>query len=133
MAKRKPWRVEIVFPGDPRTKSNSHFFSGGRVYIPKEIKAYEAALKDFGFKVMKTNKRKPTAKLVRFTATYYYGTKRTKDLLNLPKSSADAMNEVVYKDDFQIHEAHLYRHLDRKNPRVHIIIEEMSDKEWEQG
>ena len=43
------------------------------------------------------------------------------------------MNEAVYKNDFQIHEATLKTRLDRKNPRVRIIIEEMSDKKWEQN
>jgi Holliday junction resolvase RusA-like endonuclease len=133
MAKRKPWRVEFVFPGEPLTKSNAHKFYRGRVYIPKKIRDYEAALKAFAKKIMKKEKKRPTKKLVKIKIVYYYGTKRRKDLLNLPKTSCDSLNGVVYKDDSQIHQATIRKKLDRKNPRVHIVVEETRDSSWERN
>ena len=62
---------------------------------------------------------------------YYYGCKRRKDLLNLPKTTCDALNKAVYEDDSQIHDARVIRRLDRDHPRVHIIVKEMRDKLWE--
>jgi len=132
MAKRKPWRIELIFFGEPLTKSNAHKFYRGKVYIPKKIKDYESSLKTFAKAVMKKEKRQPTKKLVKIKIVYYYGTKRRKDLLNLPKTTCDALNETVYKDDSQIHQASLKKKLDRDNPRVHIIVEEMRDSSWEQ-
>lgn len=131
--KRKPWRIEFTFRGEPLTKSNAHKFYRGKVYIPKVIQDYEAALKKHAIKVMRRKKRRLTGKLVKIKINYYLGSKRRKDLLNLPKTTCDALNEATYKDDWQIHEASLKRRLDRKNPRVHIIIEEVTDKAWERG
>jgi Holliday junction resolvase RusA-like endonuclease len=133
MAKRKPWRIEFTFLGEPLTKSNAHKFFRGKVYIPARIRNYEASLKKYAIQCMKKKRRRPISKLVRIKIVYYYGTKRRKDLMNLPKTTCDALNMAVYKDDCQIHEATLKRRLDRKKPRVHIIVEEMSDPKWERG
>jgi Holliday junction resolvase RusA-like endonuclease len=133
MAKRKPWRIEFTFKGEPVTKSNAHKFYRGKVYIPKAIRDYETALKAYAKKVMRRKRKRPISKLVKIKIVYYYGSKRRKDLLNLPKTTCDALNEAVYKDDSQIHEASLKKRLDRKNPRVHIIVEEVRDSSWEQN
>ncbi|RLF67740.1 MAG: hypothetical protein DRN26_01555 [Thermoplasmata archaeon] len=135
----KKFRVEFTFKGEPITKSNAHFAAWSKkhrrciMYVPAKVKQYEKALYEYAVKAMKRKKRQPTKKLLRMKITYYYGTKRTKDLFNLPKTTADALEKAVYDNDFQIHEAHIYRKLDRKNPRVHIIVEEMSDSSWEKG
>jgi Holliday junction resolvase RusA-like endonuclease len=133
MAKRKPWRIEFTFKGEPLTKSNAHNFFRGKVSIPARIRKYEAALKAYAIKVMRRRKRRLTGKLVKIKIVYYVGSKRRKDLLNLPKTTCDALNMATYRDDWQIHEAALKRRLDRKNPRVHIIIEETRDLSWERG
>jgi len=134
MAKTKqPWRIEFEFPGEPLTKSNAHHFKRGRVYIPKRIVNYERALHLYAKAIMRKLKRRVTGKLLKIKIVYYLGTKRRKDLLNLPKTTCDALNAAAYKDDFQIHKATIERHLDRDNPRVHLVIEEMSDSKWEQG
>jgi Holliday junction resolvase RusA-like endonuclease len=133
MAKRKPWRIEFTFRGEPLTKSNAHGFFRGKVSIPARIRNYEAALKAHAIKVMRRKRRRITGKLVKIKIVYYVGSLRRKDLLNLPKTTCDALNEACYRDDFQIHAASIKRRLDRKNPRVHIIIEETRDPDWERG
>ena len=99
--------------------------------IPAKIKKYEQALHDFAKKAMKRAKRRLTKKLVKVRIIYYLGTKRRKDLQNLPKTTMDALNGAVYKDDSQVHDLHIIKKLDRKNPRIRITIEEMSDAKWE--
>jgi len=61
------------------------------------------------------------------------GDKRVRDIPNSPKSLCDALNGVVYKDDFQIHKMTFNRKLDRKNPRVYIVVEKVKDSQWENG
>jgi Holliday junction resolvase RusA-like endonuclease len=131
MARQAGKQIEIVFAGDPLTKSNDHKFFRGKVYIPKRIQNYEDNLGEHAKKCMRAQRVSLFKGLVKITIVYFYKTKRRKDLQNLPKTTCDALNGIVYKDDSQIHEMHLYKHLDRKNPRVCILIEEVSDASWE--
>lgn len=127
-------RVEIEFLGEPKTKSNAlKFTRTGHTYIDSKPSKYEKALRAYIKEKLGEWVPIPRKTLIRADLVYYYGSKRIKDLQNLPKSTFDAMNKLVYEDDFQIHEFHVRRRLDRKNPRVHIIITETSDKEWDQG
>ena len=131
----KKWKVAFTFKGQLKSKSNAVFFKQGmkRPYIYKAAKEYEKALKEKARKVMKRLKRKPATGLVKITVTVYMGDKRVRDIPNSPKSLCDALNNVVYKDDFQIHNMTFNRKLDRKNPRVYIVVEKVKDSQWENG
>lgn len=50
------------------------------------------------------------------------GTARQPDLLNLPKTLMDAMNGVLWRDDRQIREAHLYLDRDAAEPRTELEV-----------
>ena len=58
---------------------------------------------------------------------YFLGTKRRKDLPNLPKTTCDALTGQVYGDDCQIVAMNLYKHYDALNPRVIIEVLPISD------
>lgn len=124
----------LVHAGEPLTKSNTlqTSFKGKKarrfVYIPARIKAYEASLREHAERAI--GRRRPTKKYVKMTVHFYLGTKRRKDLQNLDKSLCDAFNGIVYKDDNQIHELHEYKHLDRDNPRVEVVIETINNSTW---
>lgn len=53
---------------------------------------------------------------------YYLYSHRVKDLLNLPKTTCDALNGVFYRDDVQIVEAYCSKRYDKENPRVEIMV-----------
>jgi len=131
VAKRRRFKISFTFKGEPLTKSNNAKWWKGRMRIPARIKKYEQALHDYAKKVMQRSKRRITKKLVKVKVIYYLGSKRRKDLQNLPKTTMDALNGAVYKDDSQVHDLHIIKKLDRKNPRIRITIEEMSDAKWE--
>jgi Holliday junction resolvase RusA-like endonuclease len=131
--KKKKWKVRFTHPGEPRTKSNSHYFFKGRMVIPKRVRDYEKSLKETAANYMKNSGKRPTTRLVKVKAIYYLGTKRRKDLQNLPKSTCDALEGVVFNDDSQIHKLQIEKKLDRKNPRVCITVELMSDTGWTKG
>lgn len=126
--------VAFTFKGEPLTKSNNYFFKG-HIFVPTKIRKYEKSLKDYAKSVMQ--KTYPNYGLLdrslHMTIHYYLGTKRRKDIVNLPKTTTDALNEAVYEDDSQIAECHIFRHLDRKNPRLEIVISEMDDTLWQAG
>ena len=110
--KQKPI-VRFIYKNEPLTKSNQTFVGRGIVYIPKKYKDYEAGLKKAAKAAMKAAKKKADKQLVVMEVWYYVGSKRRKDLPNLPKTTTDALNEVLYEDDFQIHDMIIHRRLDR--------------------
>lgn len=122
-----------TYRGEPLTKSNHTFFGKGRAYIPAKHRKYEADLQKAVQAAMKKAKKKVTNSLVVMEIWYYVGSKRRKDLPNLPKTTTDALNEVLYEDDFQIHDMILHRRLDRDDPRVEIAIWKVKDKSWVEG
>ena len=69
--------------------------------------------------------------------TFYAPDKRKADLSNKAESIMDLLVDCHFIvddnwficDDLALHLAGV----DRENPRVHIIIEEVTDKKWEQG
>lgn len=60
----------------------------------------------------------PIALQVRF----YFGSKRKRDLDNHNKLILDALTNIVYNDDAQIDELHLYRDYDKAQPRIEIDV-----------
>lgn len=58
------------------------------------------------------------------TYTAYFPT-LAGDLFNREKVISDALNGLLWVDDKQIVEGHMYRRLDRKNPRVHVEVTEV--------
>lgn len=52
----------------------------------------------------------------------YFGDKRKRDIDAYLKVLLDSMNNIVYRDDSQIKELHVYKEFDKANPRVEISI-----------
>lgn len=63
---------------------------------------------------------------VKISIWYWFKDKRRRDIQN-DKISLDAMEGIIYKDDCQIYELHLYKRFDKKNPRTKIIIDELEE------
>src|SRR5213075_2258979 len=51
---------------------------------------------------------------------FFFGTKRKTDLDNFNKLWQDALTGIVYDDDSQIEELHLYRDYDKRRPRIEV-------------
>ena len=57
--------------------------------------------------------------------TFYFKTKRRRDLDNQNKILFDALSGIVYDDDSQIAELRLRREYDRARPRIEIEVQEV--------
>jgi crossover junction endodeoxyribonuclease RusA len=68
--------------------------------------------------------REPFTGSIRLDVRLYWPDKRRHDLDNI-KSLLDSCTGILYEDDSQINELHLYKGYDKKNPRVEIDIEEL--------
>ena len=58
------------------------------------------------------------------SVTFYFATKRRRDLDNQNKILFDALSGIAYEDDSQIGELRLKREYDRSRPRIEIEIQE---------
>jgi Holliday junction resolvase RusA-like endonuclease len=121
----------FTYKGEPLTKSNQTFFARRHAYIPKKQQDYQKGLTEVAKKAIKKVKKQKTSNLVMLEVWYYVGSKRRKDLPNLPKTTTDALNQVLYEDDFQIHDMIIHRRIDRENPRIEVAIWKVKDKQWE--
>jgi crossover junction endodeoxyribonuclease RusA len=55
----------------------------------------------------------------------YFGDKRKRDIDCYLKILLDALTGIVYEDDSQINILHVFKHLDKDNPRTEIDIKEI--------
>jgi len=122
----------IVIDGEPISKSNATMSrfnwktKKSEVYVPEKFLDYERSITQKideylnGFPGVE----RPLFKLgpVQMNIHYFLGTKRRKDLPNLPKTTCDALTGQVYSDDSQIVSMNLNKYYDHENPRVVIEV-----------
>jgi len=54
---------------------------------------------------------------------FYFWDKRKHDIDNYNKIVLDSLSGVIYEDDEQIQELHIYKYYDKKNPRIELNID----------
>lgn len=116
-------KVRIVIPLETCSKSNSSRIVtwGKRSSIIKSKKAikFETDCK----RILKPIHPLLEGDLI-MTATLYYSSRRN----DLDESLVmDVLQKVVYLNDRQIKEKHIFHALDKKNPRVEVLIETMQE------
>ena len=90
-----------------------------RIRLTMRAKVYKEAV---GWECKRAYKGKPLEGPVKVSIWYWFTSKR-QDLGN-DKITMDAMENIIYKNDRQIHEMHLYKNYAKK-PRTKIIVEEL--------
>lgn len=71
----------------------------------------------------KSQWRRPSLKEeLSVSVRFFFGTKRKADLDNFNKLWQDALTGIVYEDDSQIAELHLYRDYDKAEPRIEVSV-----------
>lgn len=69
-------------------------------------------------------KGKPLDCPLKASVWYYFKDRRRRDIDN-DKLTFDALNGIIWEDDSQIQELHLYKRLDKTTPHTEIIIEKL--------
>ena len=60
---------------------------------------------------------------------FYFPDKRKRDIDNFNKLWLDAGKDIIWQDDSLINELHLYKYIDKDNPRIEIYgLNKLSDK-----
>ena len=98
--------------------ANRKFY--GRQHLTTEARDY---LTHAGW-VARSQVDAPLSGKVAITVRIYRPRKRG-DIDNGLKLMFDALNGIVYEDDKQIVELHVYRHDDKANPRVELSVMEV--------
>lgn len=110
------------------SKDNVKIFSKGKrphIFLPQRYKLWESEIKRQA-KEQLPKDYIPTKNEINLTIEFYLKDKRCPDLQNLPKSVCDALNGVVWEDDRQISEVHLFRKFGYEKSKIVLIFEEIN-------
>ena len=113
----------IIF-GEPASKANSRRLVrfGG---MSRLIKSQKALNYSDAFKLQCTPAPALLTGDLRVNITIYYATRRP----DLDESLIlDLMQGLIYENDRQVKEKHIYWGLDKENPRAEITVEQMPEK-----
>lgn len=111
----------VNVPGMPVPKGRPRF-GNGRVYTPAETADFETKVGWCGRRAMKG--QLPSRNRLRVVIDLY-GACTAGDLDNYAKGCLDGLNKIVYRDDKQVDDLHVRRHIDAPDPRAVIVISEI--------
>ena len=115
--------IRLVLPLPP--SANRYWrHVGSRVLLSKEARLYRNRCR---LVAVAQYRGDPLECRVRVRADVYMNLRG--DLGNREKQLMDALEHTVIKDDAQVWDLRLVRHLDRKNPRVELTIEPIEEAE----
>ncbi len=103
--------------GEPVPKARARV-TGRGTYTPARTAHAELAWEW----LLKSKCRTPITGHVIVEADFYLGNKRRCDADNLLKLFMDSANGIVWKDDSQVIEIHVSKHVDREQPRSEVRV-----------
>jgi Holliday junction resolvase RusA-like endonuclease len=111
--------IKLTITGNPISVNKLY---RGRRFLTDEGEAIKA---DYYYQAREQYRGKPLAKRLNLSLETYFGSKRIRDIDNIAKALIDSLKGLVWEDDSQIDELHIFRRYDKKNPRVEITIKEL--------
>jgi len=118
-----PGELRIIVPGPPRSKGRPRLAANGGTYTPKTTRSYELHVRTCALAAsMRCSWRRSAEHRYAVTVALYMPNERRVDLDNLAKSQLDALNWLIFVDDSQIDELHVYKRIDREKPRAEVTV-----------
>ena len=118
---------KLILKGRPHSTGSmykSHCrFGFPTVYITAKGRALK---EDYQWQAKQQWKGKPLSGRLSVVINTYHDNHQKNDWDNFHKLSMDALSGIVYLDDSQIEEAVIIKRYDKKNPRIELIINELS-------
>lgn len=90
----------------------------GRKFLTKDGKATKDAI---AWEIASQVKSEPLVGSVAVNVLFYFKNPRM-DIDNALKALLDCMTGIIYKDDSQIEELHVFKMIDKENPRIEIQV-----------
>lgn len=115
--------IEFAVPGKPVGKERPRKGNGGKFYTPQKTKDYERYIAQLALIARNQAKiYKPTEDFVRIDIIVCVNNKKRPDIDNIGKIILDAMNNVIYTDDYQVVGLHADIFYNREFSKLHIKI-----------
>ena len=99
--------------------NQKYFVRNGRNILSNR---YRQAKRDLQLEIRSQWNEEPLARNVCVNIIQYFGDKRKRDIDAGLKIILDSMTDIVYLDDSQITEMHVFKDYDKNNPRTLIQI-----------
>lgn len=115
---------KIILRGQPKSTQHCYAYTcRGRfacLYMNGKCKALK---EDYITQARQQCVGDPITDDVKVVVHLYFGTKRQVDWDNFHKLSMDALEGIVFENDSQIQEAHVFKHYDKEDPRIEITVD----------
>ena len=98
--------------------SVNRMYRGGRRFLTNEGKATKTAI---AWEIRSQVNFEPIKGTVALNVLFYFKNSRM-DIDNALKALLDCMTGLIYEDDSQIEELHVFKMIDKQNPRIEIQI-----------
>lgn len=119
-------QLAFVVLGPPVPKARPRVYGKRTITEPRTV-AYESLVRSHAIRAVQLAKRggttwDPAAPSFRVVLEFFVPNLRRADVDNLAKSCLDALNGVIYLDDFAVCDLHVTRVVDREKPRVVVYV-----------
>lgn len=116
-------KLSFTVSGPPQPKERPRRGRGGRFYTPDATRSYERDLRLYALQAVQASRwPRATREPVAVTVRAFFPDARWRDLDNTFKC-LDGAKGVVWHDDSQIVEMHVYLAVDRARPRLEVVVE----------
>lgn len=118
---------DFVFPlsHNPVPHQNNIKYTKTKAYKTKKLEYYQKQLGYEALDRMNRNGWQMIEKEFRMDVTFYCVNKKRGDRVNLLKSLEDALQGIVYKDDYYSVDGRIQIKYDKISPRIEVKIQEI--------
>lgn len=110
---------QITLTGNPMSTQHIYLLKGHIRFMRKEAKQRK---EQYQWEARSQWKGKPLTEELSIRIDLFFGDKRKRDFDNFHKLTGDALTGIVWEDDSQIKEAHIFLAYDKESPRTVITI-----------
>ena len=109
----------ITLRGNPISTQHAYGQTGRRRYMTTKAKDLK---EDYQWQAKSQWKKPPLKGELALNIILYFKDDRRRDWDNWHKLSCDALSGIVWEDDSQITEAHIFMEKSKENPRIEITL-----------
>ena len=112
--------MKIILIGNPKSVNSLYGFTGNRKYMSPEGRAIK---EDYQWQAKSQYKGKPFTENLIVGVGLFFKDERRRDIDNYHKIILDSLTGIVWKDDSQIVELNSKKSIDKKNPRIELLLQ----------
>ncbi len=114
--------THIIIPGIPVSVNGAWRHGGRRTFLTDRARLWKD---EVAWAARAAHRGKPIATFVSLVLRPFFPDHRQRDLANVEKLATDALQGIVFENDVQIEEIHMFKGHDSENPRLEITVCEL--------